>query len=666
MADKNKISLNNLDNYINTFKIKSFDSDDEDDIFSTKPKTKSPKNEVNDYVIVKSEPQSQKVPDSFYSNVEDLDASDNLIIYQKKESPIKEQIIQKKDIYTTNKPEEKPKGSFTNIYNNFNKVLNNKVDIFSNDALDQEINNIGNDNIYNTNTNVEQTKYDNYNNQCDINHDNYNNDYNNIYSNDYSNNYNNHNDYLIQEQTLNKESEFKNEKTAINNKNKNYQSVPGITAKFNFNKALIFNSKHSKIVITNYSTRLNDLDSLLSKDYFPLSYSQKIDVSNMKQMFNALLTKILRKEIKKVSLSEYITVNVLNNFFENNLRCDLLDINNSYKRKEIYKNFQSLKINVKDNTQYNNISFSKLFHEDTSETSYSLKFLFENSMENLLVNCYEKLTPQNFAFFSIFAKKEDIYNYISAIFEQSPTYKTQDFYIIFMLKSGKISKLIKERTDYLYMNFYSFIFIILTNFDMLEETNISLFLNSLLKAESEYKTLDKMFILKLLLNNFTYQKNENLANKKYVYSKYMTEFIHSTSYYRLLVADLFSYFLYSKANEKDDKILSEIGYCSILIKFKYFLLSKYDSPNQESLNEFGKKIFEFSSQFGEVAKNKAFLNSIQEILLANQNINVNKEKRNNSNIQANKVIVKTPILFGEERNEAKQIQSDRQQVLYNV
>lgn len=92
----------------------------------------------------------------------------------------------------------------------------------------------------------------------------------------------------------------------------------------------------------------------------------------------------------------------------------------------------------------------------------------------------------NFVMLSLFGKKDELFSYVLNMFNQNQHMKEDEFYILFMIKSGNINQLIKEKKDLLYREFYSILYILLDNYEYFDEFNVNLFFESLLKSDSEY------------------------------------------------------------------------------------------------------------------------------------------------------------------------------------
>jgi hypothetical protein len=156
-------------------------------------------------------------------------------------------------------------------------------------------------------------------------------------------------------------------------------------------------------------------------------------------------------------------------------------------RKELINNIKKLKLHNEVKLSAHNIN-DKLFkfEDEKKVVDYNINNIIDNGLEKLLVECYNEKNSTNFVFFSIFGRKEDTYNYISTIFEENPKLKDDNLYILFMIKSGKITQLIKEKKEFLYNNFYSIFLLLIQNYDYFDDINVNLFFEQLLRAESKY------------------------------------------------------------------------------------------------------------------------------------------------------------------------------------
>ena len=92
----------------------------------------------------------------------------------------------------------------------------------------------------------------------------------------------------------------------------------------------------------------------------------------------------------------------------------------------------------------------------------------------------------NFIFLSILGKQEDIFDYLLETFNENPEQKKTDFYIFFMIRSGRINQLISEHSDYLFQKFYYLFVILIENLDYFYDMNVILFFEIMLKKDSVY------------------------------------------------------------------------------------------------------------------------------------------------------------------------------------
>jgi len=199
-----------------------------------------------------------------------------------------------------------------------------------------------------------------------------------------------------------------------------------------------------------------------------------------------------------------------------------------------------------------------------------------------------------------------------------------------MIKSGKIRQLIKEKKDRLFDKFYQLLILILQNFDYFDDLNVTLLFSELNNATSSLKTLDKYLILKLIIGDFKLKEGE--------YVKLITSYIMHPSLVKVFIADLLNYFSYLQTSQDNMHHIKIVGFCSIFIKFKYYLLKQISSVGlSEKDIDLGKRIGDNIKQFCGLANNSYFIEAIKNEINQKNMINMNKNTNSNNIAGANSI-----------------------------
>ena len=99
-----------------------------------------------------------------------------------------------------------------------------------------------------------------------------------------------------------------------------------------------------------------------------------------------------------------------------------------------------------------------------------------------------------------------------------------------------------------------------------------------------------------------------IENEKY-YAGLFTSFLNLPTIEKILISDIFNFFLFSLNND----LLKIVAKSSIMIKFKYVLLRRYENDNKNNnIYDLGVKVNENIHQFGEIRNNVYFKNYLDE------------------------------------------------------
>jgi len=194
--------------------------------------------------------------------------------------------------------------------------------------------------------------------------------------------------------------------------------------------------------------------------------------------------KIEKDQIKNLCEEEYILIVLLSNYFDNNFKSTYIEPSNNIKRKDILLQLKKLKL-LKTST-YPKFRENKFnFEEEKKRVDGSLENVIDKGLENLLIECTSEKSQFNLLFYSIFSKKEDIFNYILKIYEANPHYKEDDLFILFMIKSGNITQLIKEKSEFIFSNFFIILCLLIDNYEYFDRNSITTFFTNLNSVESK-------------------------------------------------------------------------------------------------------------------------------------------------------------------------------------
>jgi hypothetical protein len=531
--------IDDIDNYIKTFKLKSFDeSDEEDNIFSTKDPIQNINsniptgNEIKIKLTYNSPNKNEKefankdfILNNFPSSItEVIKAQDNKVFQS--DSLLTEYKIDEKNkndksnviIGLGNSDNHKYENTtklidkeFKNISNNYQKLICSKVKVLSDEKelieyelIKCEKENFPNRNNDNKKNNLINTKikaqnktssiqmnFDDIDNEIDVMHHSVK-AQKDIAEKQESTNLNDDKFSLSHQNTNN-----------FNLFNKNQLKEQNVKIRFNKNNLVLINSSSNKIFLTKNLFNDNSLDNIILKDYFPISYSSS--KNEFQKMFKNLFQNIkngFESKIIKTSLEEYILFYVMNSYLENNFKCYLIDktSNNSTSiRKTLINSLKSLKlINF---TNDNLISQKKIkLTNEIEPVDSGISNIIRHGIDKLLVQCYNEKSGSNLLFFSLFGNKEDIFMYISTIFEENPHFKEDDFYLLFMIKSGSIKKLVSEKSDYIFNNFSKIFVMLIQNYEYFESNCINSFMKFLRETDSSK-------VIFINLENFNYHIN---------------------------------------------------------------------------------------------------------------------------------------------------------------
>ena len=119
-------------------------------------------------------------------------------------------------------------------------------------------------------------------------------------------------------------------------------------------------------------------------------------------------------------------------------------------------------------------------------------------------------------------------------------------------------------------------------------------------------------VLKLITNNFFIENSKN-------YTDSLTNYLQFNNYFRLLISDVFNYLLFNKTSDAEKEKLNSVGYCSILIKLKFFLMKIQSNSMDEKMKEFGERIIENIGQLGKYSQNENFINFLKDLLSKDSN-----------------------------------------------
>ena len=183
-----------------------------------------------------------------------------------------------------------------------------------------------------------------------------------------------------------------------------------------------------------------------------------------------------------------------------------------------------------------------------------------------------------------------------------------------MIKSGKIKQLVKEKKDLLFNKLYDILVLILQNFDYFDELNVALLfdeLNKVIIENCRFKTLDKDFVLKLINSDFQLKSSKSQEDISKEYISIISSYLTHATLIKVFLADIYNYFTYLQVSQENDLQLKLVAFCSIYIKFRYFILKKYSySGLTQKDNELAKRILENTKQFGGMANDRPFINAI--------------------------------------------------------
>lgn len=114
----------------------------------------------------------------------------------------------------------------------------------------------------------------------------------------------------------------------------------------------------------------------------------------------------------------------------------------------------------------------------------------------------------------------------------------------------------------------------------------------------------------------------------------VSRYMNFPSYTKIFFSDFLNYFIYRQLKDEETLKFSAVGFCSILIKYKFYSLEVQNGKLNAQTKDYGKKIFENIKQFAGLSKNKYFLDVMKNILLESE-INQNYEKISNTSSSSN-------------------------------
>jgi hypothetical protein len=98
-----------------------------------------------------------------------------------------------------------------------------------------------------------------------------------------------------------------------------------------------------------------------------------------------------------------------------------------------------------------------------------------------------------------------------------------------------------------------------------------------------------------------------------------------------------NYMTYLHQKSQNSAIIDTIGYCSILIKYKYIMLKIEKGEYNTQIAEYGKKVYQNMTQFGKYADNIYFQSYMKEILLKGKVDIISQNTRDNKNVINNHI-----------------------------
>ncbi len=122
-----------------------------------------------------------------------------------------------------------------------------------------------------------------------------------------------------------------------------------------------------------------------------------------------------------------------------------------------------------------------------------------------------------------------------------------------------------------------------------------------------------MALLLSIVNN-SFKINDKSVQ---AYTQLVTRFLNFPSYTKVFFTDFLNYFIYKNLKDEESQKFSSVGFCSILVKYKFVSLEMENDKLTNQTKEFGKKIFENLKQFGGLAKNLKFVDYLKEALIDN-------------------------------------------------
>ena len=486
---------------------------------------------------------------------------------------------------------------------------------------------------------------------------------------------------------LNSKSNVKNnilKYTFIPNNNYNLSNESMQTFKiglYSYKNKLI---KMLDISIKNEKLNYFSTELLLKKYYFPGSFADSNFSHKMKETCNSFLNFINSNINNCEKNNQYIDINK-NTIILVNITYYLIDninISNKKNNSSFFNEDNSIcknsLINQLKNYQYY-YNIKNVVYSNITNNIYKISFkdIINNGFKNVLANCFNDINIESFLFISTFGSKEDIYNFVQICYlsknkediylNNSIPNKESPYYVFFMIKSNKSGILIKENLNYIKNNFFDILIILLENCNkdssLFEEKSIIAFYNDIINASYISKKLDnncfgfiEIYTSMILLHYFdeAYSTNKIYAildNYNNINS-IINRFLSVSSYEKLFYSEIMCFILYRtisnfKTNDneelqKTNNIIKNIAFTSILIKFKFILLStsefqsinylntpinvfdthkEYDSYI-DKIKDLAKTVYNKRNQFGSICNNKYFDN-----ILKNNLLNINESKK---------------------------------------
>eukprot|EP00340_Litonotus_pictus_P006652 CAMPEP_0170527742 /NCGR_PEP_ID=MMETSP0209-20121228/13212_1 /TAXON_ID=665100 ORGANISM="Litonotus pictus, Strain P1" /NCGR_SAMPLE_ID=MMETSP0209 /ASSEMBLY_ACC=CAM_ASM_000301 /LENGTH=1409 /DNA_ID=CAMNT_0010818475 /DNA_START=216 /DNA_END=4445 /DNA_ORIENTATION=+ len=382
--------------------------------------------------------------------------------------------------------------------------------------------------------------------------------------------------------------------------------------------------------------------------------------------------------ILKLVNDYYIEIRSNNNNPEKGNKVNLLKNIQELKKKELLWNYFNIKNNMKNvinatklktiNTNNFSASTDNTHKEDVKNTSNPPKTsslfnsILSKGFTQTLVDCMFEMNMENLITISLFGSKDDLFNMVKIYFDNNNHLKNSELYILFMIKQGNTSLLVKDCSKFINDNFMKILIILFENQEsFFSEELIKKFLSSILKKKYKF-SLSVIMISKILIGEFSPLedgfdfsleglKNQSLTEelidnlRDYLEdikeelnsSGIVLKFLNHCSFEKLFYTETFVYLTLLNVektggvvshlsklasnnktlnennniqsikssivqlNDLLDELYEKIGFYAIWIKFQYLVLRKIDNSNSNKRLEDGQlaeRVLENFSQFG--------------------------------------------------------------------